>query len=324
MQFQSTTGFDDAVLLKSDGLPTYHLANVVDDHYMRISHVLRGEEWLISTPKHRMLFHAFGWEPPMYAHLPLLMNSDGSKLSKRNSDGPVRNYIDKGYLPQALVNYVALLGWHPESTQEVFSLSELEEQFTLGGLSRSKSAVSRDRLDWLQKQHLRAAIADDQQVNGLAEQALRTIKIDDSCSDSQKATPETIVKALRLCGDRLAHVGDLQTVAPYLFADPDLSAEEAAAFGCKVPRDIQISVLRQALAQVSAMTSQPDFNPADAESWHAFPKTLSTALGVPPKYSNMMLRYALTGHRTGPALADLMAYLPVTCIQRRLQTALDH
>ncbi|KAJ2879642.1 Glutamate--tRNA ligase mitochondrial, partial [Coemansia asiatica] len=113
MRFRGPAGFDDAVLLKSDGLPTYHLANVVDDHYMRITHVLRGEEWLISTPKHRALFRAFGWEAPQYAHLPLLMNADGSKLSKRNRDGPIQGYIDSGYLPSALVNYAALLGWHP-------------------------------------------------------------------------------------------------------------------------------------------------------------------------------------------------------------------
>ncbi|PIA14780.1 Glutamyl/glutaminyl-tRNA synthetase, partial [Coemansia reversa NRRL 1564] len=154
MHFRGPAGFDDAVLLKSDGLPTYHLANVVDDHLMGITHVLRGEEWLMSTPKHRALFRAFGWPIPQYAHLPLLMNTDGTKLSKRNRDGPVQRYVEDGYLPSALVNYAALLGWHAGGSQEVFSLAELESAFSLGGLGRSKSTVSRDRLDWLNRQHM--------------------------------------------------------------------------------------------------------------------------------------------------------------------------
>ncbi|KAJ1938749.1 Glutamate--tRNA ligase mitochondrial, partial [Linderina pennispora] len=232
MEFRGPAGFDDAVLLKSDGLATYHLANVVDDHLMEITHVMRGEEWLISTPKHRALFRAFGWEPPAYAHLPLLMNSDGSKLSKRNQDGPVKNYISAGYLPQALVNYVALLGWHPDSTKEVFTMPELEQQFALRGLSRSKSAVSRDRLDWLQKQHLRAAIHDDQQVMGLAEQALAEIRGAEGAG-REGLTSEAVVGALRLCGDRLARAGDLHTSAPYLFGDPDLKSEQARGFALK-------------------------------------------------------------------------------------------
>ncbi|GAM23617.1 hypothetical protein SAMD00019534_067920 [Acytostelium subglobosum LB1] len=119
---------DDQILMKSDGFPTYHLASVVDDHLMRISHVIRGEEWLNSTPKHIILYEAFGWKPPHFAHVPLLLNSDKSKLSKRQGDVSVDSYINKGYLPQALVNFVALLGWSPsDTTKEVFTLDELIE-----------------------------------------------------------------------------------------------------------------------------------------------------------------------------------------------------
>lgn len=125
----SNKTIDDTILIKSDGYPTYHLANVVDDHSMEITHVLRGEEWLSSTPKHILLYKALGWTPPLFAHLPLLLNPDGSKLSKRSGDVHVEQYIDKGYLPEALDNFVALLGWHPNDNSEaLFTMDELIEQ----------------------------------------------------------------------------------------------------------------------------------------------------------------------------------------------------
>ncbi|KAJ2579729.1 Glutamate--tRNA ligase mitochondrial, partial [Coemansia sp. RSA 1836] len=213
MRFRGPAGFDDAVLLKSDGLPTYHLANVVDDHLMGITHVLRGEEWLMSTPKHRALFKAFGWPVPRYAHLPLLMNPDGSKLSKRNRDGPLQIYVDEGYLPSALVNYVALLGWHPGGQQEIYSLSDLEAAFTLAGLSRSKSVVSRDRLDWLNRQHLRAELSDPARAPAISAQALSEL-----CQvpglNTEGVSRAMVDQALRLCGDRLTLTRDLYGAAP--------------------------------------------------------------------------------------------------------------
>jgi glutamyl-tRNA synthetase len=123
----SNKTIDDTILIKSDGYPTYHLANVVDDHSMRITHVLRGEEWLSSTPKHILLYKALGWTPPLFAHLPLLLNPDGSKLSKRSGDVHVEQYIAKGYLPEAIDNFVVLLGWHPSNQQNeaLFTMDEL-------------------------------------------------------------------------------------------------------------------------------------------------------------------------------------------------------
>jgi glutamyl-tRNA synthetase len=123
---------DDQVLLKSDGYPTYHLANVVDDHLMQITHVIRGEEWLPSTPKHLLLYRYLGWDAPQFAHLPLLLNPDRSKLSKRQGDVAVEDYRAKGYLPEALVNFVALLGWSKGDDQELFSLEALIDHFSLG------------------------------------------------------------------------------------------------------------------------------------------------------------------------------------------------
>jgi len=120
---------DDQVLLKTDGFPTYHLANVVDDHLMGITHVMRGEEWLPSTPKHILLYQFFGWKIPKFVHLPLLLNPDKSKLSKRQGDVAVEDYLEKGYLPETLINFVALLGWHPKNDREFFTLEELEKEF---------------------------------------------------------------------------------------------------------------------------------------------------------------------------------------------------
>lgn len=142
---------DDQILLKSDGYPTYHLANVVDDHLMEVTHVIRGEEWLSSTPKHILLYRAFGWKTPEFAHLPLLLNKDRSKLSKRQGDVAVEEYRAKGYLPEALVNFVALLGWHPgaDEKQEIFSLGELVEKFSLERVHKAGAVFDVEKLDWM-------------------------------------------------------------------------------------------------------------------------------------------------------------------------------
>lgn len=146
---------DDQVLLKSDGFPTYHLAVVVDDHLMEISHVIRGEEWISSTPKHLLLYEAFGWQPTEFAHLPLILNPDKSKLSKRQGDVSVEDFLAKGYLKEALVNFVAFLGWNPKTEQEVFSLQDLIEQFELTKVNKSAAIFDLNKLDWLNGLYIR-------------------------------------------------------------------------------------------------------------------------------------------------------------------------
>ncbi len=150
VSFETAT-IDDQVLMKSDGYPTYHLANVVDDHDMEVTHVIRGEEWLSSTPKHILLYEAFGWNAPTFGHLPLLLNKDRSKLSKRQGDVAVEDYKNKGYLPEALVNFVALLGWHPggDSTQEIFSMEDLIAQFSLEKVHKAGAVFDIEKLDWI-------------------------------------------------------------------------------------------------------------------------------------------------------------------------------
>jgi glutamyl-tRNA synthetase len=146
---------DDQVLVKSDGFPTYHLANVVDDHHMQITHVIRGEEWLLSVPKHLQLYNAFGWSPPEMAHLPLLLNPDRSKLSKRQGDVAVEDYIAKGYLPEALINFVALLGWNPGTDEEFFTLYELIEEFSLERVNKSGAVFDINKLNWMNGNYIR-------------------------------------------------------------------------------------------------------------------------------------------------------------------------
>lgn len=154
----SSDVIDDQILIKSDGFPTYHLANVVDDHLMKISHVIRGEEWLPSTPKHILLYEAFGWELPVFAHLPLLLNPDRSKLSKRQGDVAVEDYKKKGYLKEALLNFIALLGWTAGDDKEIYDMDGLISSFSLDRVNKSGAIFDMDRLNWLNAEHLRKKI----------------------------------------------------------------------------------------------------------------------------------------------------------------------
>ena len=147
---------DDQILIKSDGFPTYHLANVVDDHLMGITHVIRGEEWLSSVPKHLLLYEQFGWKPPKMAHLPLLLNPDKSKLSKRQGDVAVEDYLEKGYLPEALLNFIALLGWHPKGDRELFTLEELEKEFSMKRITKAGAVFDVEKLNWMNGHYIRS------------------------------------------------------------------------------------------------------------------------------------------------------------------------
>ena len=146
---------DDQVLIKSDGYPTYHLASVVDDHYMDISYVIRGEEWLSSMPKHLWLYECFGWTPPQWVHLPLILNPDRTKLSKRMNDVAVEDYLERGYLKEAIINFVALLGWHSADNREIFSLEELCQEFTLERVNKSGAIFDLNKLNWMNGWYLR-------------------------------------------------------------------------------------------------------------------------------------------------------------------------
>lgn len=152
---------DEQVLLKSDGFPTYNFANVVDDHQMEITHVVRGNEYLSSTPKYNLLYESFGWEKPTYVHLPPVMKDEQHKLSKRNGDASFQDLESKGYLPEAILNYIALLGWSPEGTQEIFSLEELTQAFKIERISKSPAIFDIEKLKWMNGQYIRAKSLED-------------------------------------------------------------------------------------------------------------------------------------------------------------------
>ena len=150
----NTKDIDDQILFKSDGFPTYHLANVIDDHMMKITHVIRWDEWTPSTPKHILLYESFGWKPPVFVHIPLLLWNDRKKLSKRTGDVSVESYLEKGYLVEALLNYVSLLGWNPKTTREMFTLEELISEFKLEEVHKAWAVFDVDRLDWFNSKYL--------------------------------------------------------------------------------------------------------------------------------------------------------------------------
>ena len=157
----SSNTVDDQVLMKSDGFPTYHLAVVVDDHLMEISHVLRGEEWIPSTPKHIILYKFFGWEAPKFIHLPHIVGENRKKLSKRQGDVSVKDFQDKGYLPEGLVNFLALLGWNPKTEEEIFSLKDLEERFDENGLHKAGAFFDVKKLDWINGHYIKNKSAEE-------------------------------------------------------------------------------------------------------------------------------------------------------------------
>ena len=165
---------EDGVLLKSDGMPTYNFANVVDDHLMGITHVIRGSEYLSSTPKYNLMYDAFGWERPAYIHLPPIMKNSHEKLSKRNGDASYQDLVDKGYVKEAIVNYIALLGWSPKSNAEKMTLRELEENFSLAGINKSPSIFDEPKLRWLSGEYIKAMT--DEEFLSLSEPFLQKSK----------------------------------------------------------------------------------------------------------------------------------------------------
>ena len=175
---------DDPIIIKSDGFPTYHFANVIDDHLMKITHVIRGEEWISSLPKHVTLYNAFNWKLPQFCHLPLLLNKDKSKLSKRQGDVAVEDFINKGYLKEALINFVALLGWHPENDNELFLLEDLVKYFSIDRVNKSGAIFDREKLIWMNREYIKKM--DDSEMIRIIKSKLKLIDVHDSRIDLKK------------------------------------------------------------------------------------------------------------------------------------------
>ncbi len=304
---------DDQVLIKSDGFPTYHMANVVDDHHMQISHVIRGEEWLTSTPKHVLLYEFFGWESPKFAHLPLLLNPDRSKMSKRSGDVAVEDYRRRGVLPEALINYVALLGWHPSDEREIFSLHELISEFSLERVGKAGAIFDITKLFWVNSEYIKAE--SDEELFGHVEAEL---------SELIHTNGETQVRyAVNTLRGGTESYQDLIQRVHNVFAPPDNPDEEMA----ELLKEAALQpVLSEFLVQLAAL---------DHDLWHDFPKleeefkNRAVAAGKPSGVKGKMLwrglRAALTGQPHGPELAKLVGIWgrerTLTQLGRALDTA---
>ena len=201
---------DDQILLKSDGFPTYHLANIVDDHLMEITHVIRGEEWLPSVPKHILLYKAFGWEMPKFAHLPLLLNQNKQKLSKRHGDVAVEDFKQKGYFADAFTNFIALLGWNPSGEREIYTMDELIAGFNIEKVNKGGAIFDRRKLLWMNSEYLKSKPLDE-----LADKLIPKLE-SEGLNYKDKNYVEAVIGLLR---ERVDFVEDITEFGDYMFGD---------------------------------------------------------------------------------------------------------
>ncbi len=295
---------DDQVLFKSDGYPTYHLANVVDDHFMEISHVIRGEEWLSSTPKHVLLYEYLGWPLPVFAHLPLLLNPDKSKLSKRQGDVAVEEYRAKGYLPQALVNFVALLGWNPGDNREVFHIDDLVREFSLERVGKSGAVFNLEKLNWINQQHVRRL--DDDKIAEMLHPLLGK-------AGWGSASPDYVIRVIRLMKERLTFVNDVITFGSYFFADDFTYDEKAVKINWNSESPAHLTALLEKIEKMDNLTQ------VSAEE---VLRQIAEAAGVNAGEIIHAVRLALTGVAVGPGLFELMDVLGKESVVQRLKKAL--
>lgn len=296
---------DDQVLVKTDGFPTYHMAVVVDDHAMGITHVIRGDEWLPSTPKHILLYQFFGWDVPKFAHLPLLLNPDGSKLSKRQGDVAVEDYRAKGFLKEALVNFIAFLGWNPGDTREIFSLPELVSEFSLERVGKSGAIFNIEKLQWLNQQHIRLKTEDE-----LLE-LVRPIFAEKGWTKFPDAYLKNVLALLK---DRVTLLPDFGTECTFFYDAPVTFEEKgrAKSWGPETPKHLTLLMEKYAALD--------DFSAAETERvLRATAEELKVGAGklIHP------VRLATTGVSLGPSLFHVLEVLGKEQTLTRMRYALD-
>ena len=308
----NTNNLDDKVLFKSDGMPTYHLANIVDDHLMKISHVIRGEEWLPSAPLHVMLYEAFGWDCPKFAHLPLLLRPDGNgKLSKRDGDRlgfPVfptdwmtaegekyTGYREQGYFKGAFVNMLAFLGWNPGTQQELFSLEELVEAFSLERVGKAGAKFDPDKTKWFQQQYLRNT--SDEELASLLSQKL-----------SNKFEKSKLIDFCRLMKERATFVDDMLVEGKYLLEEPTEYDEQTVS---KKWKENSAMLMQEWISRLETIT---EFNASNIETlFKSFLEEKQMGIGaVLP-----LFRLLVTGAGMGPSMFEIAAFIgKENCLSR--------
>ncbi len=279
---------DDQVLVKSDGFPTYHLANVIDDHYMEVTHVIRGEEWLPSVPKHLFLYECLGWNAPQMAHLPLLLNADRSKLSKRQGDVAVEDYLKKGYTPEALNNFLALLGWNPGGKNEIYTMDELIEAFDISKITKAGAVFDVQKLDWMNGQYIK-----NMEVERYLSEARKWLggtKVNEDKLDTALMAVKTSLATFQEVPLKLA----VFTGEP---AEPDDEAKEMLGLE-------STKLVFEAYAKKVA-----GLQDLKVDDFKAVMKEVQMETGVKGKNLWMPVRIGLTGEMHGPELGYIVEYL---------------
>ncbi len=295
---------DDQILLKSDGFPTYHLANVVDDHDMGVTHVIRAAEWLPSTPKHVYLYQAFGWRPPVFAHVPLILGPDKSKLSKRHGAAAALEYRNQGFVPEAVTNFIALLGWNPKDDTEVFSRQELISRFDLNKINKAGAVFNIEKLEWLNGSYLRSLPIDV--VYEYAKPFLGTY-----------VDQPTITDALELARERMRRLTELPDAISF-FYDETLVYESELLIPKKETREQTLYALESVLGMLS------DF-PADRYSVDELKKACEDHIArneLTNKLALWPLRVAVTGRAASPGVFEVMAVLGKGRVEQRVSDAI--
>jgi len=305
VQFESNN-IDDQVLIKSDGYPTYHLANVVDDHLMKITHVIRGEEWLSSTPKHVLLYDAFGWERPIFAHLPLLLNPDRSKLSKRQGDVAVEDYREKGFLKDALVNFVGLLGWNAGDDKEFYYMDELINNFTLERVNKAGAVFDLQKLNWLNAEHLRKKSNQELLV-------LLKDEIQKSRFKNQKYSDKILTLIIEAMKERVSFIKEFIDTCTYFYEAPSEYEQKSIEKNWKPETSDQLNKLEEEFLKLN--------NPMK-EDYELALSRVSEELNVGKGKLIHPLRLAISGQSTGPGMFDLLFILGKDEVSKRIESAI--
>lgn len=281
----------DAILLKSDGFPTYHFANVVDDHLMAITTVLRGQEWIPSTPLHVLLYETFGWPMPRFGHLPLLLNKDKVKLSKRNNDALVDYYRQYGYFPVSLLNFVALLGWAPRGNRELMNLEEMVEEFDVHRINHADATVDIEKLRWANRQHLQLLVTSDGGMSAMVG-SLRNILP----NEHQHHSDDFLAKCISLMARRVTFLHEIPETARYLLERPSYSA------------DLIVEATQTGIIDLfNNFVTSLDF--ASVQHINKTIHIAAEASCITPRSALQALRFALTGSRMGAPVAETMCCL---------------
>jgi len=307
--FENST-LDDFVLLKSDGYPTYHLANVVDDHAMEISHVIRAEEWISSTPRHLLLYKAFGFEPPLYVHHPMILGPDRAKLSKRHGAVSILEYRDMGYLPQTMLNFLALIGWSLDDKTELMSRQQLIDNFSLERIGKTGAIFNREKLDWMNGVYIRGLTADE------FYDAAQPYIMEDLDAGKAVIADEGYVRAvLPLVQERARTLVEVVELARFFFVD-ELDYDAGMLTGKNMDKAATAMALEAARDRLKPLKS------FDAESLEAVLRPLAPELGLKTGQLFGVLRVAVTGRAAAPPLFATMAVLGKDRCLRRIDAAL--